>query len=375
MSHKTVTLKHLLIDNKKCIGLQFHANKIIHALVKALPERKWSSTYNMVYVPNTQTHLRAVFNAFKGVAWVNCNAFLNKKTLNKNNAPISVTSYKNRRERKDYKFCPASYLDKLEIKRYSANTVKSYVSCFEYFINHYKEHELIELGEQEIQNYLRLLVRQKKSNSYINLSINAIKFYYENVLGMPNRFYAIDRPLREKRLPHILSKNEVTAILKHTNNIKHKCILSLLYSSGLRRSELINLKIKDIDSERMQIKIHQAKGKKDRITLLSQTVLNDLRSYYKVHKPSVYLFESPIVGKPYSPSSILKIVKNSATKAGITKSVTPHMLRHSFATHLLEQGIDLRVIQVLLGHNSTKTTEIYTHVANNTFENIKDLLS
>ena len=147
----------------------------------------------------------------------------------------------------------------------------------------------------------------------------------------------------------------------------------LLYSAGLRRSELINLKIPDIDSKRMLIRVEDAKGNKDRYSLLSNTVLQDLRRYYLQYKPQEYLFEGPHNEK-YSSTSIASIIKNSAEKAGIRKNVTPHMLRHSFATHLLENGTDLRNIQALLGHNSLKTTEIYTHVAASSFNKIKNLL-
>ena len=211
------------------------------------------------------------------------------------------------------------------------------------------------------------------SNSYINQAVNAIKFYFEVVLDMPNRFYEIERPIKEHKLPKVISKEEVMAIISNTNNLKHKCIVSLLYSAGLRRSELINLKLTDIDSKRMLIRVEGAKGNKDRFTLLGENMLNELRDYFREWRPKLYLFESPD-GRQYSPTSVEKIVKMAAGKAGIRKKVTPHMLRHSFATHLLENGNDLRVIQTLLGHNSIKTTEIYTHVAINTFDKVKNLL-
>ena len=265
-------------------------------------------------------------------------------------------------------------MQKLELKKYANSTVKTYVSCFETFINYYKDIDLINLNENDIRIYLQKLIQEGKSNSYINQSVNSIKFYYEMVLGMPNRFYAIERPRKEFKLPKVLSKEEVLSIIENTNNIKHRCITSLLYSAGLRRNELLNLKLEDIDSKRMLIKVKQAKGNKDRNTVLNQSVLDDLREYYKTHHPKVYLFESNIPGKKYSSSSVLKVVTQAAERAGIKERVSPHMLRHSFATHLLENGTDLRYIQLLLGHNSTKTTEIYTHVATNTFMEIKDLL-
>ena len=190
---------------------------------------------------------------------------------------------------------------------------------------------------------------------------------------MPNRFYSIERPRKKQKLPKVLSKEEVKTLIHSTNNIKHRCIVSLLYSAGLRRSELINLKLEDIDSKRMLIHIRDAKRGKDRYTLLSKNTLHDLRQYYKAWKPKSYLFEGPKC-KPYTGSSVEKIVKRAALKASILKKVTPHMLRHSFATHLLESGTDLRHIQTLLGHDSSKTTEIYTHVAVSSFNSIKNPL-
>ena len=159
-----------------------------------------------------------------------------------------------------------------------------------------------------------------------------------------------------------MSKEEVKSIIINTNNIKHRCIVSLLYSTGLRRNELIHLKLKDIDSKRMLIRIENGKGGKDRYSLLSVNLLNELRSYFKLWKPKTYLFEGAN-GSKYSGESVLNLVKKAAAKSGINKRATPHILRHSFATHLLEDGTDLRYIQVLLGHSSSKTTEIYTRVA------------
>ena len=252
--------------------------------------------------------------------------------------------------------------------------VKNYISSFETFINHFKHKELHEINEKDIREYLQKMIKVGQSNSQINLAINSIKFYYETVLGMPNRFYSIERPRKKKSLPKVLSKQEIIRMIDCIENTKHKCIIGLLYSSGLRRSELLELMPTDIDSNRMLVRVCDAKGNKDRMTMLSARLLQDLRLYYKEYRPSNYLFESPN-GSKYSGSSVLKVVKMAASKAGVHRKVTPHILRHSFATHLLEDGTDLRHIQLLLGHSSTKTTEIYTHVANNSFGRIKDLLS
>jgi site-specific recombinase XerD len=285
-----------------------------------------------------------------------------------------LESYRNREPKEGFKPCPEEYLLKLELKRYSQNTVRNYVACFESFINHYYEVDPIDLNEIDVRKYLQKLIQEERSNSYVNLAVNSIKFFYEIVHGMPNRFYSIERPRKEKHLPEVLSKQEIVEIINNTNNIKHKCIVGLLYSSGLRRAELLNLKVTDIDSKRMVVIIKNAKGNKDRISILSPIILKDLQNYYKEYRPQNYLFEGQ-KGDRYSATSVLTIVTVAAKKAGIYKKVTPHMLRHSFATHLLENGTDIRHIQLLLGHSSTKTTEIYTHVANRSFMEIKDLLS
>lgn len=211
-------------------------------------------------------------------------------------------------------------------------------------------------------DYLVWMIDSKgASSSHQNQAINAIKFYLEHVLGYPTQYFVIDRPVKEKTLPQVLSKEEVGSILKQVRNTKHLAILTAIYASGLKISELINLKVGDIDSQNMRLWIRQGKGKKDRLTILSPTLLELLRVYYKKYKPKDWLFEGP--GGPYSASSIRKVLHRACKKAGIRKKVVVHTLRHSFATHLLEQGVNLRYIQELLGHTSSKTTEIYTHVS------------
>ncbi len=369
-----ITLRHYFINKERCVGILFYPNKVIQALIKELPGVKWSKEYQVIYIKNNPENLNIIYQKFRGVAWINSKYFFKNKPVNTfgdGNGDISWAE--NRTLDKDYKRCPKDYLQKLELKKYSNSTIKTYVTAFEKFINYYLEHDINELNENHIRDYLSSLVKRELSNASINQAVNAIKFYFEIVLDMPNRFYDIERPIKEHKLPKVISKEEVLAIIEHTNNIKHRCIVSLLYSAGLRRSELINLKITDIDGKRMLIRVEDAKGNKDRYTLLPSSVLKNLREYYRKWQPKKYLFEGP-VGEKYSSTSIAKIIKQAAVKAGIVKTVTPHMLRHSFATHLLENGTDLRNIQVLLGHNSLKTTEIYTHVAASSFNKIKNLL-
>ncbi|WP_339634496.1 site-specific tyrosine recombinase/integron integrase [Bizionia echini] len=368
-----ITLKHLLIDNKKFIGLQFYSNKAVDILVKQLKHVNWSDEFNMYHVPNKKNQLDEIYNTFRGVAWVDSKYFFNQTRSKELNEVFDVDWYRQRKRPPNYRLCPEVYLQKLELKKYSNNTVRLYVKLFEEFINHFFDKDIDHINELDIRDYLKLLVTSKRSNSYINQSINSIKFYYEVVMGMPNRLYRIDRPRKKKKLPVVLSKDQIKLLIDSTNNLKHKCIVSLLYSSGLRRSELLNLKINDIDSSRMLIHVTDAKGNKDRYTILSINALKDLREYYKQWKPQEYLFEG-IKNKQYSTGSVGKIISAAAIKAGIRKHVTPHTLRHSFATHLLENGTDLRYIQLLLGHNSTKTTEIYTHVAKSSFDSIENPL-
>ena len=264
------------------------------------------------------------------------------------------------------------YKDLLIQKRYSKNTQDIYCNYFKDFCVYFKKEDLSNITTAQINAYILELIKFKNiSISQQNQRINAIKFYYEKILGRDKQYYELHRPKKEHKLPKVLSKDEIKKIFDVTNNLKHKCILMLIYSAGLRRSELLNLTISDIDSKRMVIIINGAKGKKDRISLLSDNLLQLLRQYYKEYHPKKYLFEGQNGGK-YSATSIANILRKGAKKAGIRKTVTPHMLRHSFATHLLEQGTDLRYIQELLGHGSSKTTEIYTHVSKKAIDKIKN---
>lgn len=371
-SFGNITLKHLLINEQKHIGLQFHPNKQIENIVSRLPDCTWNEHFRMYSIPNSKDNFNLIFDTFRGIAWINGTHFFSGRKQMKKNEGINLDSYRKRTTKINYRTCPEEYLQKLEFKRYSINTARTYISCFEKFINHFNDRELIEINENDIQDYLNMMAKSGVSTSQLNQILNAVKFYYEVVKEMPNRFYSIDRPFKEERLPKVLSANEVLKIISATTNIKHRCILSLLYSSGLRRQELLNLRIEDIDSERMMINIRMGKGRKDRHTILSQKVLEDLRIYFKEWKPQKYLFEGAIPGQQYGKTSVSRLLQKATKKAGVEKKVTPHMLRHSFATHLLENGTDLRYIQSLLGHNSSKTTEIYTRVS---YSNIRNVTS
>ena len=368
---KKITLKHLLIEDQKQIGLHFYPDHVIQRLIKTIPNVRWSKEYSMVYILNTKANISLLFKIFAGIAWIDGGRFFEQK-IRLNNPSLTVEKSEAAKAN-DLPKCPAAFIQKLEINRYAANTARIYIHYFEIFMHHFKEKKLIEIHEQDILDYVQSLVHLGKSDTYVNQMLNAIKFYYEVVMGMPNRFYAINRPRKKGTLPKVISKEEVKKILDAVSNLKHKCILQILYSAGLRRSELLELKPIHIDSKRMVIRVEYGKGGKDRLTLLSPLLLNNLREYFKQYKPKEYLFEGQRGGQ-YSSTSVSKILRQAAKKAGIRQTVTPHVLRHSFATHLLEANTDLRYIQSLLGHNSTKTTEIYTHVATKNISQINSPL-
>ena len=356
-----------MIRDEKCIGIQFSYSKVIEALVRTLDSPKLSQEFGMPYIPNTKDSIDAIFKTFRGVAWVDCKYFYRDKPLSKQSEVVDLTSLKNALDAGLY--CPIEYIELLERKRYSLNTARTYVSLFSGFVKYYRAKKLIELNENDIKHYLQTIVKLGKSTSYQNQVINAIKFYYEQVLGMPGRFYEIDRPITEKKLPSVLSEVEILRLLSATTNLKHKAILVTIYSCGLRMSEVLNLKISDIQSDRNLLLVRGAKGHKDRNTLLSATTLALLRKYYTAYKPKEYLFEGQS-GSQYSAKSVQNIIKRSMKSAGIKRPASAHTLRHSFATHLLENGTDLRYIQTLLGHSSPKTTEIYTHVSTKRLQDV-----
>ncbi len=268
---KNITLKHLLINDQKQIGILFYPDKVIQALIKELPAPKWSKKFGMVYVINNKGNIKAIFEKFRGVCWINCSYFFTNRPIKAGNEELSVDSFRKRAPKKDWRYCPEEFYLKLELRKYAINTARTYISLFEAFINYYKDElNLMALDEFKIRAYLQMLVQQGRSDTYINQSINAIKFYYEVVMEMPNRFYSIERPRKKEKLPEIISKDAIKSMICCAPNIKHKCIISLLYSAGLRRNELLCLKIEHIDSNRMLINVKGGKGGKDRITLLSK---------------------------------------------------------------------------------------------------------
>lgn len=330
---------------QKRVVVYFDYNSSAIERLKQLEDAKWSKTLNAWHLPATQGN-KIRFNLESDSSSI----------IPKEEAIIQIEEFR-------------KYL---KTKRYSLNTIKTYTEALKSFLIFYRDKMVAEIDNKDVINYHQnYILKNNLSSSYQNQIINAIKLYFKTLKNTNIVVDKIYRPKKERLLPNVLSKEEVKLILNAHANIKHKTMLCLIYSCGLRRSELLNLKPKDIDSKRNLVIIRQAKGKKDRIAPLSKAILGLLRNYYKLYSPKEWLFEGQYAGTPYDERSLGNVLKLALKKAKIYKPVTLHWLRHSYATHLLESGTDLRYIQEILGHNSSRTTEIYTHVSTKSLQNVK----
>ncbi|MFN8296292.1 MAG: tyrosine-type recombinase/integrase [Chitinophagales bacterium] len=338
-------------ENKNVILIKFPYNKDLIERVKKLVGVKWSHSKKAWYVLDTQAY-REKFD-------------LEDKPIGKNAITkihdINKTAYQ-------------KYIELLYLLGYSKTTIKTYSVEFAQLLYLLKEKDVSLLSTEQIKSYLLYCLQVLKlSENQVHSRINAIKFYFERVLKQPKIVMEIPRPQKPLLLPKVIAIDDIANMIKQTENLKHKTLLMLVYGMGLRVSEIINLEINNIDSKRMQIHIQGAKGKKDRYANLPEVALLYLREYYKEYKPKKYLFEGQH-GERYSIRSAQQVFKQSLKRANIHKSIGIHGLRHSFATHLLEQGTDISYIQQLLGHNDIKTTLIYTHVSKKEMKAIKSPL-
>lgn len=263
-------------------------------------------------------------------------------------------------------------LQQMQLKGYSQNTIETYLEAITTLSKHFNLSPDL-LSSEQIREFLHGLVLKNRSKSMINQYISALKILIVDVLKKKWEDFDIPRPRREKRLPVVLSKEEVERLISHTRNIKHRAFLMVKYSAGLRMGEVLNLKVADIDSSRMQLRIIQAKGFKDRYAVLSPVTLDFLRMYFKIFRPKIFLFETQ-PGKSMAEKTAQSAFKKAMVRAGINKKTGIHSLRHSFATHLLEQGVSLPIIQQLLGHKSLRTTSVYLHVQKYSVESVKSPL-
>lgn len=249
----------------------------------------------------------------------------------------------------------------MQTRNYSPRSITTYIHMLR-SLEEYHNTSVDEISIDQVKDFLQYSIETRKvSVSYINQVISAVKILQQDVLGKQWESIKIKRPRRVKKLPVVLSKEEVRSMIATTRNLKHRVIIAVIYSAGLRISELISLRPSDIDSDRKQIRVI-GKGNKYRYTLLSENALDMLRIYWRAYRPVQYLFEGHKKGQPVSRSTIRIVFRNAVKKTGINKQATVHSLRHSFATHLLESGVNLKIIQTLLGHSSLRTTSIYLHV-------------
>ena len=326
------------------IALIFEKDAELIARVKLIEGSRWSQTKRVWHLPDTEENR------------IRFKIPLHQQTVPSEEGIASIEKFK----------------QWLLSKRYSPSTIKTYSEALKSFLIFYREKPVAEITNEDVIVYNNdYILKNNLSASYQNQIVNAIKLFFQTIRNTKMMVDKIHRPKRSKLLPNVLSKEEIKLILNAHSNIKHKTMLSLIYSCGLRRSELLNLKPADIDSKRGIVIIRQSKGKKDRIAPLSPKILDMLREYYIGFKPKTWLFEGQNENTKYDERSLSNVLKQALTKSRINKPVSLHWLRHSYATHLLESGTDLRYIQELLGHSSSKTTEIYTHVSTKSIQQIK----
>ncbi|MHA6250083.1 tyrosine-type recombinase/integrase [Pontibacter sp. CAU 1760] len=365
-----VRLRPLEHEGKQYVQLSHQYNKEIYTCLRQSKVARWLPEMQCFVIDSESQSMHVLLSELESMAqlWLAQTMHVKDMTLQ---ARLWEQSYQ---KGQDYIPCPLTYLEKLFLLNYSPSTIRTYHSLLLRFLNAHKNKGLEGISafsEEQINNYHRSMVQAGTySVSFVNQSINAVKFYYQRVLLRHEvQLNQVERPEKPERLPQVLSKQDVLKILSVTENLKHRCMLQLLYAGGLRIGEVINLKLTDVQSDRNLLLIRGGKGKKDRTTLLSQKLLESLRAYYRQYKPKVWLFEGQTGGQ-YTVESIRNVFRASKEKAGVKAPATPHTLRHSFATHLLEQGTDLRYIQVLLGHRSSKTTGIYTHITTHALDKI-----
>lgn len=341
--------------------------------IKSIKGRFWDRAGRCWFVPDTPENLQALLDLFTDdqivfvrndkVSHVNVNANVSNGIPKKSEADLFADRESKQSDSEEVRRCLETMDSQLRLKAYSANTIEVYRGHVERFIN-FSNKQLLDLSHEDVRVYILFLLEgQASSHAYVNQAVSALKFFFVTILHNKNILDGLPRPKKQEKLPDILSQKEVLAIFKSVNNIKHKALLVLTYSAGLRVSEVVSLRVEDIDSNRMLIHVRQGKGRKDRYTLLSPIALEVLREYARKYRLNGWLFPGGPADTHIAERTAQRVFEVSRDRAGIKKDVSIHTLRHSFATHLLEGGTDLRYIQELLGHKNTKTTEIYTHVS------------
>ncbi len=350
------------------IFADYNYNKPVNEVMKKIPGAKYSATRRRWHMPAVKEVVQMLAEEVKYVAQLDVNE-LRQQLIAKKQVPAIVKSHTDKPDISQ--LCPANkealntYIQTLVLKAYSNSTIKTYRNEFFQLLKEIKNKPVHDLTPDHIRRYLFYCLNHYKiSEATANSRINAVKFYFEQVLGRERMFIELPRPKMPLQLPKVLGENELSRLFNALPNLKHKAVLFTAYSAGLRVSEVVNLQLKHVDSDRMQLLIEASKGKKDRYVGLSPILLDVLRAYIRgcKQRPIKFVFESIEPGVPYSRRSAQEVFRLAKDKAGIIKDVSFHALRHSFATHLLEKGIDVMYIKDLLGHFNIKTTQRYLHV-------------
>lgn len=391
---ETVILKGLYHRGQDRIGIYFEKNDALQSIVQHQAGARWSKTHRCWYLSLSKDNYIILRKSLNGKTKLRDDD-LKSYLLKRKKAAPSPTIHNEYKPAmpatKDLHAKPAQPLpnhppdqineknraalqqfrQQLVLKSYSPSTARTYSNEFAHFLKELRSVAADSLTLQRIRDYLEYCHRSRGlSENTLHSRINALKFYYEQVLGRQKFFWEIPRPKKQRPIPEIFNQEEIASIINSVKNKKHKAMLMLAYSAGLRVSEVVALKTFQVDSQRMTLFISQSKGKKDRVVTLSPVLLVMLREYATAYKPKKngYLFEGASPGAPYSTRSLQEVLASAKKKAGVMKPGSIHTLRHSFATHLIEKGTDISMIQKLLGHNDIKTTLIYLHTSN------KDLL-
>lgn len=360
-----------------CIGIQFEQDTGIRNFVRSLEGILYSKTKSCYYLKFEEQRFKRLINDIKEHNFYpDYSGFTQQYTDYLKQGMIkeaeAASEVKNEvRNDSIYDKFIDSFKIYLEQRRYSSNTINTYCQIIQKFLS-WTGKPIEEISQDDLIRFNhKKIIGEKLSGSYQNQLINAVKLFFERMEHRSMEIESIQRPFRERKLPNVLSKEEVKQLLSSLRNQKHRMMLVTIYACGLRCGELLNLRLTDVDSKRNFLIIRQAKGKKDRYIPITVKLIEELREYFKMYKPKTWLFEGQRIGEPYSARSLQLVLKEALLQARIKKPVTLHWLRHSFATHLLESGTDIRYIQSLLGHNSPKTTMIYTHVSEQSLSKIK----
>lgn len=390
MEMPVVELTPIFHREMECIGIYFKHSAKINTLIRQHVNARWSNTKKLWYIPLDRECCNKLLLTLKDVARVEKSGLRQYLVNRKNNIRVLVPERKTIEGAATIAPPPPNVFSRgskpallkiqpvnahvlrdmeehLKLKAYSAATIRTYLNEMSQLLQALKNIPADQLNSRHLKRYLLYCYEKLGlTENTLHSRMNAMKFYYEQVLKKEKFFWEIPRPKKQLQLPRFFNQNEVAAIIKAAGTIKHKVMLMLAYASGLRVSEVTAIKINDIDSSRMCILIRQAKGKKDRMVALSPVLLVMLREYWKTGGlvRNGYLFPGQYAGEPYSSRSVQMVLAAAKKKAGVMKPGSVHALRHSFATHLLDKGTDVTMIQKLLGHNDIKTTLRYLHVTN-----------